>query len=235
MVGRRVVGVGRTFTTVALFVGALGASAAPARATGRWESPNAPALCSVVPIAAMSAAIGGPVPSVVSQTTTGTKALKVLEKQSDVALTPIFRKTSKVTRCFTTVNAAGRPVSPSGPGGPGSISVPNLPTMNLIFYNRATRSVFLAEQRNFQVESGSVPGGTGVARYVVTAVPGVGDAAFSLGIRPSSAPGLSSYDLFMLVGSTQAHIVVSAQTPDPAAVQTFAGTLAAALRTHGTA
>lgn len=232
MFGRRFIGPMAVLGSVALLAGVLGASATPVLAAG---PPKPPPLCSLVSTATYSAAIGTPVPIVFGHVATGQKALKALAKQTDVAMTPILVKTSKVTSCFTGVVRGGGPAGSSGPSqGAGPPTGPPPAAMNNMFFNNATLKVFLAEKRNFQIESGSVPGSTGVAHYAVADVPGVGDAAFTLGLQPAPAPGdLPYYDIFVLVGSTQAQISVLANTPDPAKAQAFAGTLATALRKHG--
>ena len=229
--------------TVALLVGAVALSAEPAFA--QPHPPKAPALCSLVSTADLSAALGTPVPRVLGTVKAGSKAVTALERQNDVAMTAVIKGSSKVTSCFTTVVAVGGPTagSPSGPpSGPPS-GTPTGPTMNYTFFNPVSKSAFLAEKHNFQVESGS---GTraGIANYEVTTVPGIGDAAFSLGppsvpsngaaTHPVPTPGeMLNYDLFVLVGKTQVHISVSGTAPNPADVQTFATTLATALRKNG--
>ena len=62
----------------------------------------------------------------------------------------------------------------------------------------------------------------------------MGDAAYTLGLQPAPDPNdLPYYDVFVLVGSTQAQIDVAGTAPDPAKVQTLAGALATALQKHG--
>jgi hypothetical protein len=224
---------------VALLVGTVALSAEPASA--QPHPPKAPALCSLVTTADLSAALGTPVPRVLGMVKAGSKAVTVLEKQNDVAMTAVIKGSSKVTLCFTAFVAIGGPTSGS-PSGPPSGS-PTGPTMNYTFFNPVSKSSLLGEKHNFQVESGS---GTraGIANYEVTNVPGVGDAAFSLGppsvpsngaaTHPVPTPGeMLNYDLFVLVGKTQVHISVSGTAPNPTDVQTFASTLATALRRHG--
>jgi hypothetical protein len=230
MVARRLLGVVAALGSAALIVGTLGASATPALAAGPPGPPKPPSLCSLVPNATYSSALGIPVPLVVGRVTTGRKAITALAKQSDIALTSIFAKASKITTC---ANAVGGGPGASGPGGAGPPTGPPPASMNLTFFNNVTRKTFLAAKRNFQIESGS-GSGTGVAHYAVADVPGVGDAAYTLGLQPAPDPNdLPYYDVFVLVGSTQIQVDVAGTAPDPAKVQTLAGALATALRKHG--
>jgi hypothetical protein len=235
MLVRRLMGSMAALGSAALLLGMFVASAAPAVAAGTPKPPKPPALCSLVSHADYAAAIANPVPFVFGRVTTGTKALTAFAKQNDLAMTQVVEKASKVTSCFTGILRPGGPAGASGPvrvAGPPS--GPPAGAMNLTFFNNLTRKTFLAEKRNFQIESGSVPGSTGINHYVVADVPGIGDAAFTLGVQPAPGPGdLPSYDLFVLVGSSQAHISVLGATPDPAKAQAFANTLVTALRKHG--
>lgn len=228
MMGRRSRCLMAAFGSAAVVVGVWSAGAmAPALAVG---PPKPPALCSLVSKAAMSSAIGGSVPFVAGRTVTGRSAVHALAKQADLALTPIFRTTSRVTLCSTAVGRRGGPPGTAGPSGTaGSPSGPAFPTLNLQFFNNVTRSAFLAQERNFRVESGSVPGSTGVEHNVITDVAGLGDSAFSLNGPSPVAGGLPSYDVFVLAGSTQVQLSVSAPTPDPTKVQALAGMIVTAL------
>jgi hypothetical protein len=200
-----------------IITGSLGAAAS---ALG---PPKPPPLCSIVSKDAIATAIGTPVPLVLGHTVTGRSAIKALAKQADLAVFPIFQAATKVTICVTGI-MRGAPPSPSAP--------PSTPTLNLLFFNNATRRLLATQEHSFRVESGS-GAGAGIEHNTISDVPGVGTAAFSVTTPALLAGEQPAYDVYVLVGSTEVQVSVAAPTaPDPTTVDTLAGMIATALHGH---
>jgi len=205
----------------------VGVAATLGAAASALGPPKPPALCSIVSKDAIATAIGTPVPLVLGHTVTGHSAVLALSKQADLAVFPIFKAATKVTVCSTGVLRGGPPGGSAPPAAP-----PSTPTLNLLFFNNATRRLLAAQEHSFRVESGAGTG-AGIERNTITDLTGVGTAAFSI-TTPALLPGEQpAYDVYLLVGSTEVQVNVSAPTaPDPTAVDALAGMIATALHGH---
>jgi len=213
-----------TVVGAAVLAASAGSLGAAASALG---PPKPPALCSIVSKDAIATAIGTPVPLVLGHTVTGHGAVLALSKQADLAVFPIFKAATKVTLCSTGVLRGGPPGGSAPPAAP-----PSTPTLNLLFFNNATRRLLAAQEHSFRVESGAGTG-AGIERNTISDLTGVGTAAFTV-TTPALLPGEQpAYDVYVLVGSTEVQVSVSAPTaPDPTKVDTLAGMIATALHGH---
>ncbi len=206
----------------------VGVAATLGAAASALGPPKPPARCSIVSKDAIATAIGTPVPLVLGHTVTGHSAVRALSKQADLAVFPIFQAATTVTLCSTGV--VGRSGPPGGSAPPAA--PPSTPTLNLLFFNNATRRLLAAQEHNFRVESGAGTG-AGIEHNTITDLTGIGTAAFSVTTPALLASEQPAYDVYVLVGSTEVQVSVSAPTaPDPTAVDALAGMIATALHGH---
>ena len=205
----------------------VGVAATLGAAASALGPPKPPVLCSIVSKDAIATAIDTPVPLVLGHTVTGHSAVLALSKQADLAVFPIFKAATKVTLCSTGVLRGGPPGGSAPPAAP-----PSTPTLNLLFFNNATRRLLAAQEHSFRVESGAGTG-AGIERNTISDLTGVGTAAFTVTTPALLAGEQPAYDVYVLVGSTEVQVSVSAPTaPDPTTVDTLAGMIATARHGH---